>query len=204
MKYIALLLGTLALLIYAISVHAQMTPAGFVASSDVLAIDCNGGWGAGNFTPEAYDFLDYGSAKSNRIFAQGIEMTAPSCGLSVFGGGLIWQPDISKLLAKSNVPMGNVLTFLDASVGNGISSVGSNRVSAVLGGGFKYILTDNLTWNTVRCEAVFFGASRYPACSTGIAAYWGGTPASPAISSNVKKGLLKRIQSAQQRLGLLK
>jgi hypothetical protein len=169
------------------------TPAGFVASSDVLAINVNGSWGVGNLTTESYDLLDYGTTKSSRVFLQGVELTAPSAGFSIFGGGLLWQPDISSLLKKTNLPVGNFIVFADANAGNGMPTTGSNRVSAIIGGGMKYILSDNVTWNTVRYEEVFFGNQRYPAVSTGIAAYFGGSPASPVVSSNVKTSLLKRL-----------
>jgi hypothetical protein len=172
------------------------SPAGFVPASDVMVIRCNGSSGAGNLTTEAYDAFDYGGTKSNRVFAQGVELSAPSCGLSVYGAGLLWQPDISALLKKTNIPTGNLLFFLDGSAGNGIPATGSNRVSAVIGGGFKYILSDNLTWNTIRFEEVFFGNQRYPAVSTGLSAYFGGTPASAAASPNVKRSLMKRLASA--------
>lgn len=209
MKNLAIaLLAFVALLLISPVTHAQIptptpsSPAGFVASSDVLAVNCSGSWGVGNLTTEAYDLLDYGSAKSNRLFAQGVEFTAPSCqgGLSIFGGGLIWQPDISMLLKKTNLPTGNFLTFVEGSVGNGIPATGSDRVSATLGGGVKYILSDNLTWNTVRCGVMFFGATRNPYCSSGIAGYFGGTPASAAKSSNVRRALQRRILSATARL----
>ena len=165
------------------------TPAGFVASSDVMAISGPTGFSAGNLTTEAFDFLDYGPTKSSRIFLQGF---------SVYGGGLIWQPDISALLKKTNLPSGNFTVFVDGSAGAGVPSTGTTRVSAVVGGGLKYILSDNLTWNTVRFEEVFFGAQRYPAVSTGIAAYFGGTPASGAASPNVKRSLAKRLAAASK------
>lgn len=176
------------------------SPAGFVPASEVMAISCNGSKSAGNLTTEAYDLFEYGSTKSNRVFAQGVELMAPGCGLSVYGAGLLWQPDITALLKKTNVPSGNLLFFLDGSAGNGIPASGNNRVSAVLGGGFKYILSDNLTWNTIRFEEVFFGNQRYPAVSTGLAAYFGGTPASANASSNVRKGLMRRVASAAAKL----
>jgi hypothetical protein len=190
------LAGTLCAQLPVAPTQAPASPAGFVASSDALAINCNGSWGAGNLSTEVYDLLDYGATKSNRIFAQGVELTAPNCGLSVFGGGVIWQPDLSAVLKKTNVSTGNFIVFLDGSAGNGISSTGSNRVTAILGGGAKYILSDNLTWNTMRFEEVFFGSNRYQAVSTGISAYFGGTPASPAASPAVKRSLLKRINTA--------
>lgn len=171
----------------------EASPAGFSAASDVMAVDCGGNWGAGNLTTEAFDFLDYGPTKSNRILAQGVELTAPNCGLSIFGAGLMWQPDISALLKNTNIPVGNLIPFVDGSVGNGIPAMGKDRVSAMIGGGVKYILSDNITWNTIRFEEVFYGASRYPAVSMGISAYFGGTPASPAVSPNVRGAMIKRM-----------
>lgn len=196
---ILVLLAMAALLLCPAAVRGQAaapTPAGFVASSDALAIGANGTWGAGNLTTESYDFLDYGATKSNRIFAQGVELAAPSVGLSVYGGGLLWQPDISALIKKTNLPSGNFLVFVDASAGNGIPATGKDRVSGVFGGGLKYIVNDTVTWNTIRFEEVFFGNSRYPAISAGISAYFGGTPSSAAISSNVKRALTSRIAKA--------
>lgn len=173
-----------------------VAPAGFVASADVLAIGGPTGWSAGNLTTESYDFLDYGTTKTSKIFLQGIQLSAPGPGFSIYGGGLIWQPDISALLKKTNLPSGNFTAFVDGSAGLGMPSTGTNRVGAVLGGGLKYILSDNLTWNTIRFEEVFFGAQRYPAVSAGIAVYFGGTPAPAAVSSNVRRSLLRRIASA--------
>ena len=170
--------------------------AGFVASSDVLAISANGTWGAGNLTTESYDLLDFGATKSNRLFAQGVQLAAPSVGLSIYGGGLIWQPDISALIKKTNLPSGNFLVFVDASAGNGIPETGKDRVSAIFGGGLKYIANDTITWNTIRFEEVVFGNSRYPAISAGISAYFGGTPASAVASPNVKRSLLSRLARA--------
>ena len=177
---------------------AASAPAGFVASSDVLAIGGQAGWSAGNLTTEAYDFIDYGTTKASKVFLQGIELSAPGPGFSVYGGGVIWQPDLSALLKKTNLPAGNFTVFVDGSAGAGIPSTGTTRVSGVIGGGLKYILSDNLTWNTVRFEEVFFGAQRYPAVSTGIAAYFGGTPASASASSNVKRSLAKRVAAAMR------
>jgi hypothetical protein len=179
-----------------VTVAQTATPSGFVASSDALAIGVNGSWGVGNLTTESYDFLDYGPTKSNRIFLQGVELTAPNANLSIFGAGVLWQPDISSLLKKTNLPTGNFIAFVDANAGDGIPTTGNSRVSAIFGGGLKYIMSDNLTWNTIRFEEVFFGSSRYPAISTGLSAYFGGIPASPAASSNVRRSLLKRAAMA--------
>ena len=63
---------------------------GLVTATDALGISC-GGWSMGNLTTESYDLLDYGATKDNRLFAQGVELTAPGCGLSVFGGGVLMR-----------------------------------------------------------------------------------------------------------------
>ena len=196
-KLFAILAITIFVIGFCVAAEAQT---GFVASSDALAINCGSGWGAGNLTTESYDLIDYGVAKSNRIFAQGVELTAPNCGLSVYGGGVQWQPDISALLKKTNLPSGNFLAFVDANAGDGIPTVGANRVSAVIGGGVKYILSDNLTWNTVRYEEIFFGNQRYASISMGIAGYFGGTPASAAKSSNVRQSLMKKAAKVAAQL----
>jgi hypothetical protein len=199
-------IGLVFLAVIALSIAAvaqtttNPTPAGFVASSDALAINCNGVWGVGNLSKESYDFLDYGATKASRLFLDGIEVTAPSCGLSVFGGGVTWQPDLSGLFNKTNFSGGNFLVGFTASAGNGIPATGASRMSAVAGGYVKYVISDNLTWNTVQCGMIFFGADRDPYCSSGIAGYFGGNPASPAVSSNVKRSLVKRIASATSRL----
>lgn len=187
------------LAVIALTASAQTT-SGLVTATDALGISCGGSWSAGNLTTEAYDLLDYGATKENRVFAQGVELTAPGCGLSVFGGGVIWQPDLSALLAKTNLPSGNFLTFVDASIGNGIPAAGADRLTTILGGGVKYIATDNVTWNTVRFEEVFFGSNRYPSISSGISVFFGGTPASAVTSSNVRKSLVKRIAASTARL----
>ncbi len=191
----------IAALALGLTAAAQTTnSSGLVTATDALGISCAGSWSVGNLTTESYDLLDYGATKDNRVFAQGVELTAPGCGLSVFGGGVLWQPNISALLNKTNLPSGNFLTFVDASVGNGIPSTGSSRITTVIGGGVKYIASDNVTWNTIRFEEVFFGASRYPSISSGVSVYFGGVPASAVVSSNVKRSLLKRIAAATARL----
>lgn len=200
MKHIArnLSIALLTTLAFSLTAFAQNS-SGLVTATDALGISC-GGWSAGNLTTESYDLLDYGATKSNRVFAQGVELTAPGCGLSVFGGGVLWQPDTAALLNKTNLPSGNFLTFLDASVGNGIPATGADRLTTILGGGVKYIASDNVTWNTIRFEEVFFGSSRYPSISSGLSVYFGGVPASAATSSNVKRALLKRIAASTARL----
>jgi hypothetical protein len=202
MKFRVLTIAALALACALPMLAQTASPAGFVASSDVLAVNCAGNWGAGNLTTEAYDLVDFDATKSNRIFVQGIELTAPSCagGLSVFGGGVIWQPDFSALLAKTNLAAGNFTVQLNASLGNGIPAAGSDRVTALAGAKVQYILTDSVTVNALECGVMFYGATRTPYCSAGIAAYFGGTPASAAVSSNVRKSLLKRVASATAKL----
>ena len=197
MKSIAIAL--LAAMALGLTANAQ-TSSGLVTATDAMGISCGGSWSVGNLTSESYDLLDYGATKANRLFAQGVELTAPGCGLSVFGGGVLWQPNIATLLSKTNLPSGNFLTFVDASVGNGIPATGADRLTTIIGGGVKYIASDNVTWNTVRFEEVFFGANRYPSISSGLSVYFGGTPASAVISSNVRRSLVKRIASATAKL----
>ena len=190
---------TLAFALSCAALAQTSNSSGLVTATDALGISC-GGWSMGNLTTESYDLLDYGATKDNRLFAQGVELTAPGCGLSVFGGGVLWQPNIASLLSKTNLPSGNFLTFVDASLGNGIPTTGADHLTTILGGGVKYIASDNVTWNTIRFEEVFFGASRYPSISSGVSVYFGGVPASAVVSSNVKRSLLKRIAAATARL----
>ena len=122
MRNIAIAFLAVLLCLCTVSVNAQTTnptPAGFVASSDVLAIDYNGTWSAGNLSTESYDLLDYGALNLTRLFLQGVELTAPGPGLSVFGGGVLWQPDISTLFNKTNLTGGNFIVFVDGSAGVG-------------------------------------------------------------------------------------
>ena len=200
MKYAIAILALITILLVVPPVHAQPASAGFVASSDVLGIRCGGSWNVGDYSTYAYDFLDYGASKSSRVFAQGVALISPSCGVSIYGAGLVWQPDISKLFKSTNIPVGNVLFSFEGSAGNAIPSVGPDKVSAIAGAKVQYIINDSLTWNTIRCGVMFYGSQRDPYCSSGLATYWGGTPASPVVSSNVRKGLLKRIADATRRL----
>jgi hypothetical protein len=167
-------------------------PAGFVASSDALGINCNG-WGAGNITKEALDLVDVGPAKSNRIFIEGIELTAPPCGFSIFGGGAIFQPDISALLNRTNIPSGNVLLSMDASVGNALETAGPNHVAFEGGVKLQYIINDGVTLNAIQAGVVNVGGHWYPMVSAGLSGYFGGTPASAAQSSNVLHALQRKM-----------
>lgn len=178
------------------------SPAGFVASSDALAIDCAGTWSLGNRTDEVYDLVDFGASKTNRLFVGGSEITAPGCsgGLAVFGGTVSFQPDLTKLFSLTNLSAGNFLASFNGFVGNGIPGSGADHIASGAGGKVQYILTDSTAVNVIQCGVLFFGAARDPYCSAGLIEYFGGTPASAAVSSNVKRSLLARAAKISARL----
>lgn len=170
--------------------------AGFVASTDALAIGGPGGWSAGSRSNEDFDLLDFGATKSNRLFLEGVELLAPTAGFSIYGGGVKLQPDISALLKKTNLPSGNFMAFLDASAGNTIYATGPSHAGVIVGGGLQYIPNDTMTWDTLRFDEILSGSNHYPSLSMGISLFFGGTPAAASVSPNVKRALLRRVTAA--------
>jgi hypothetical protein len=150
------------------------TSNGFSGASSAVAIYYAGGWSAGTHVTESYDFVDFGKTKSNHLYVEGHELLAPTPGFSIYAGGLKYEPDLSALLKKTNLPVGNFGVTLSAALGNGVPSSGGSHVSFLAGGGVKYRLTQALTWQTLESEYGQYGSNRFGVISTGLSFLFGG------------------------------
>jgi hypothetical protein len=147
---------------------------GFAAASSAVAIYYAGTWSAGTHVTESYDFVDFGKTKSNHLYMVGHELLAPTPGFSVYAGGLTVEPDLSALLKKTNLPVGNFGVTLSAALGNGVpSGSGGSHISVLAGGGVKYALTSALSWQTLEAEYGQFGSNRFAVISTGLSFIFG-------------------------------
>jgi hypothetical protein len=147
---------------------------GFSGASTAVAIYYAGGWSAGTHVTESYDFVDFGKTKSNHLYVEGHELLAPTPGLNIYAGGLKYEPDLSALLKKTNLPMGNFGVTFSAALGNGVPASGGSHISFLAGGGVKYQLTKALTWQTLETEYGQYGSNRFAVISTGLSFLFGG------------------------------
>lgn len=152
---------------------AAPTSLGLSGESDALAVHFNGEWSAGTLVTESFDFLDFGTTKGNHLFLVGQQFLAPTPGLQAYLGGVVIQPDFTKLLNKTNVPTGNFSAFFSGSVGNGLPATGGSHISFMAGGGVKYTLTTSLTWQTIQGYYGRIGSQPFEAISTGLSFVFG-------------------------------
>lgn len=161
--------------------HAQTPPEpvpvasgpSFTGSAEAVAFRYQGAWGTGSLTTESLDFIDFGKTKSNHIFLEGRELVAPNAGLSIYSGGIGWQPDLSKLLSKTNVSPGNLSVSFDEALGAALPSKGNSHLALLLGGGIRYKASTSLTWNALSFHYVREGSTNAAAISTGLAFLFG-------------------------------
>lgn len=149
------------------------TSNGFAGASDAVAIFYGGAWSAGTHIRQSYDFLDFGASKSNHLYLEGHELIAPGPGFNLYAGGIKFEPDLTSMLAKTNVPAHNFGLSFSAAVGNGIPSTGGSHISFLAGGGVKYNLTNSLSWQTLQAQYGQFGSNRFAVLSTGLAFIFG-------------------------------
>lgn len=142
---------------------------GFAGASDAVAIHFNGEWSAGTHITQSFDFLDFGASKNNHLYLEGHQLLAPGPGFNAYAGGLKIEPDLSKLIKKTNVQPGAFGLSFSASVGNGVPSVGGSHISEIFGVGAKYNLTNSLTWKSLEVDYARFGTTNYQVISTGLA-----------------------------------
>ena len=149
------------------------TSNGFAASSDAVAVYYAGGWSAGTHVTESYDFVDFGKAKTNRLYLEGHELLAPTPGFQMYAGGVKFEPDLNALLGKTNVKAGSFGLFMRAAVGNALPASGGSHISILTGGGVKYQITQQLTWQTLQANYFRLGAQNGAAISTGLSFVFG-------------------------------
>ena len=141
------------------------------ASSDVLADHCNGGWTTGTHVAESLDFYDTGNT---HVYLEGHEHISTGCGFSVYAGGVGVQPDLSKLLKKTNISTDNLSVAFHVAMGNGLPTSGSgSHISALVGGVVKYRATTSLSWNALQVQWVRYGSTNVAAISTGFSYVFG-------------------------------
>ncbi|MDR3741610.1 MAG: hypothetical protein P4L40_21535 [Terracidiphilus sp.] len=151
----------------------QSLTAVFTGSSDAVALHYNGEWTAATLVGQQYDFLDFGAKKTNHLSLIGNELVAPGANFNAYLGGLRYEPDLSGLLAKTNVPAGTFALYLEGSAGNGVPSSGGSHVSFLAGGGVKYRATASLSWNALEAQYVRFGSQQGVILSSGLSFIFG-------------------------------
>jgi hypothetical protein len=146
---------------------------GFAATSEAVAIRYSGEWSVGTHVTESYDFADFGKTKANHLYVQGHELLAPTPGLSIYAGGLQFEPDLTALLKRTNLPASNFGVYFNGAAGNGVPSSGGSHISFLAGGGVKYALTSALTWQSLNVQYFRYGSNNGAAISTGLSFIFG-------------------------------
>jgi hypothetical protein len=146
---------------------------GFAATSEAVAIRYSGEWSVGTHVTESYDFADFGKTKANHLYVQGHELLAPTPGLSIYAGGLQFEPDLTALLKRTNLPASNFGVYFNGAAGNGVPSSGGSHISFLAGGGVKYALTSALTWQSLNVQYFRYGSNNGAAISTGLSFVFG-------------------------------
>ena len=152
---------------------APTAPVGFTGSSEAVAFRYNGNWSAGTTVTESFDFLDLGAAKSNRLFIAGKQILAPGPGLNMYLGDVIFQPDLSKVLNKTNVAPGSFSARFEGGLGVGLPSVGASEIAWEAGGGVSYEMTTTLAWQSLNAFYGRVGSQSFAGLSTGLAYFFG-------------------------------
>lgn len=154
-------------------VAAPTTTVTFTGSSDVIALHYGGAWGTGNLTTESFDLMDFGKTKSEHLFIEGKELIGSQAGINAYLGGVKYQPDLSKFLAKTNVSPANFGLYVSASGGAGLPTVGTSHAAMMLGGGIEYRSSSALSWNPLQIQYVRIGNQNAAVISTGLSFIFG-------------------------------
>lgn len=173
-RIFALTLGLV--LAFAISATAQTSGVTVSTSSEAVGIHfcptlapC--AWGAGDVTIESLDVFDWGAQKGNSLSAEGYELLAPSFNFNSYLGGIRVTPDISSLLAKTNVSSDQFGVFAQAAAGSSTLTAG-NKFTFLVGAGAQYRLTTNLAWSTVDFRYGRIGSQPFYEASSGLVYYF--------------------------------
>lgn len=176
MRLKAFILGTITALVLATAAFGQNATATttpttaattiFSAQSGPLAIQYNGQWSVGSFVAERYDLLDFGATKANHVSVDGIQLLAPTPGVNMYMGGFDYEPNLTALTKKLNMPQGSFALFVNGAVGTGTVSSGQNGIAWAAGGGAAYKLTGDLTWQPLLVDYGKFGSNQFLAMST--------------------------------------
>jgi len=139
----------------------------FTGSSEVTAFRYSGATSVGTKITQSLDFVDWGTAKANHFSVVGYEFLAPTPGISFYGGGGRVDPDLSKLLNKTNVTSGQLGVFAEGAVGIAVTQKATG-VGYMLGGGIKYQITSSLGWNSLSVNYLRLGNVNAVSMSTGL------------------------------------
>ena len=152
---------------------APTTTVTFTGGSDVIAMRYGGAWGTGNLTTESFDFMDFGKGKVQHLFIEGKELIGTQAGINVYTGGVKYQPDLSKILAKTNVSPANFGLYVSGSGGAGTFSAGGSHVALMLGGGIEYRSNSQFSWNPLQFQYLRIGNQNAAVISTGLSFIFG-------------------------------
>jgi len=152
---------------------ATSTAAGFTTSSGPVSVHYAGAWSAAAEVRESFDFLDWGSGKANHLYLNGLQLAMPTPGVNIYLGGVSVRPNITRLLAKTNVTPGSVGVFADVSLGNGIPASGASHIALLAGGGLTYKLSNSTTWQPLTVQYGRFGGTGFALISTQIQYFFG-------------------------------
>ena len=152
---------------------SQAPTATFTGGSDVIALHYNGAWGTGNLTTESFDLMDFGKTKSQHLFIEGKELIGTQAGINAYTGGVKFQPDLSKVLAKTNVSPANFGVYFSGSGGVGTLATGGSHIAVMVGGGLEYRSSSALSWNPVQIQYVRIGNQNAAVISTGLSFLFG-------------------------------
>ena len=139
----------------------------FTGSSEVTAFRTAGVMSAGTKITQSLDFFEYGTNKTNHFSVVSYEFLAPTPGIGFYGAGARLDPDLSKVLRKTNVNTGQLGMFAEAAVGAAVLPK-TTAVGVMLGGGIKYQLTSSLGWNSLSVNYLRLGSTNAVSMSTGL------------------------------------
>lgn len=168
----------LALLFGAVPVKAQTLPnaptPAITVSVDAapVALYAGGSWGAASLTKQRIPLFSYGTGGTSKVFVGAYQLIQTGTGPQQYGGYVSVAPDISKLIAKTDIPAGTVGVF--GGVGAGVSELSAGTSSSFLvDAGVKYRLTPTVSWTTVQAGYNRCGSTNGFYISSGLIAAFG-------------------------------
>ena len=140
----------------------------FSTSTEAVALNFHSTYYAANHTTESLDVFDWGAAKGNSISIESHQLLAgPTAGWNGYYGGVKVQPDISKLMSKSNISPSLFGIYAQAAVGVATMPTGS-QISYILGGGAQYRMNENLVWSAANFRYIRTGSSNGWEATSGL------------------------------------
>ena len=162
----------------AVSAQTTATPNGLVTSADAVAVyTASSGMIGSNYqsgvvAKVGYDIWDPGKLKTNHVYVESTVFNVPALNMAYYGGGLAWQPDISKAFTHLNLVASDFNLLMDGGAGVLNTSTSTTSTSAVAGHAglaLKYNFNPQLAWTTVRLESLFTpGQPVHIGISTGL------------------------------------